>query len=68
MRHDLNEIRALLHIPRKGHGPPGSKPLGDAAMKALETWLRRREASGQPEPEPTEEVAIDNGKENLPPR
>jgi len=36
MRHDLNEVAALLHIHEKAMGHPRLKPLADAAMKALE--------------------------------
>jgi len=35
MRHDLNEVAALLQIHEKATGHPRLKPLADAAMKAL---------------------------------
>jgi len=65
MRHDLNEVAALLHIHEKAMGHPRLKPLADAAMKALEDMAEETaKPQAEPEPEPTEEVAIDNGKEN----
>src|SRR5882724_72832 len=65
MRHDLNEVAALLQIHEKAMGHPRLKPLADAAMKALEDMAEETaKPQAEPEPEPTEEVAIDNGKEN----
>jgi len=49
MRHDLNEVAALLHIHEKATGHPRLKPLADAAMKALEDMA---EETARPEPEP----------------
>ena len=63
MKHDLNEVAALLQIHEKAMGHPRLKPLADAAMKALEDMAE--ETVKKPEPEPTEEVEQeDEGKEN----
>src|SRR5216684_4875901 len=47
MRHDLNEIAALLQIHEKAMGHPRLKPLADAAMKALQDMA---EETAKPEP------------------
>jgi len=65
MRHDLNEVAALLQIHEKAMGHPRLKPLADAAMKALEDMAEETaKPQAEPEPEPTEEVVVDSGKEN----
>lgn len=55
MRHDLNEVAALLHIHEKATGHPRLKPLADAAMKALED-MAEETARPQPEPIPFDEA------------
>ncbi len=55
MRHDLNEVAALLHIHEKATGHPRLKPLADAAMKALEDMA---EETARPSP-PTEESSAE---------
>lgn len=55
MRHDLNEVAALLHIHEKATGHPRLKPLADAAMKALEDMAEETaKPQAEPEPEPDE--------------
>jgi len=49
MRHDLNEVAALLQIHEKAMGHPRLKPLADAAMKALEDMA---EETARPQPLP----------------
>ena len=67
MRHDLNEVAALLQIHEKAMGHPRLKPLADAAMKALEDMAE--ETAKKPEPEPwvdTGEGAAEPHKEDPP--
>ena len=53
MRHDLNEVAALLQIHEKAMGHPRLKPLADAAMKALEDMAEETaRPPAEPEPEP----------------
>src|SRR6266436_5319111 len=52
MRHDLNEVAALLQIHEKAMGHPRLKPLADAAMKALEDMAEETAKKPEPEPEP----------------
>jgi len=59
MRHDLNEVAALLQIHEKAMGHPRLKPLADAAMKALEDMAE--ETAKKPEPEPEGEVDSGDG-------
>jgi len=65
MRHDLNEVAALLQIHEKAMGHPRLKPLADAAMKALED-MAEETARPQPEPEP-EQVDDPNLPDEDPP-
>jgi len=58
MRHDLNEVAALLHIHEKAMGHPQLKPLADAAMKALEDMAEETAKK----PEPPEETWVDTGE------
>ena len=55
MRHDLNEVAALLQIHEKAMGHPRLKPLADAAMKALEDMAEETAKK----PEPPEETLVD---------
>ena len=55
MRHDLNEVAALLQIHEKAMGHPRLKPLADAAMKALEDMA---EETARPAP-PIEESSTE---------
>jgi len=55
MRHDLNEVAALLQIHEKAMGHPRLKPLADAAMKALEDMAEETAKK----PEPPEETWVD---------
>src|SRR6266481_8554328 len=64
MRHDLNEVAALLQIHEKAMGHPRLKPLADAAMKALEDMAEETaRPQAEPEPEPTEEVEVGESDE-----
>ncbi len=56
MRHDLNEVAALLQIHEKAMGHPRLKPLADAAMKALEDMAEetaKKPEESEPEAEET---------------
>jgi len=64
MRHDLNEVAALLQIHEKATGHPRLKPLADAAMKALEDMAE--ETAKKPEPEPEEWVDSGEGAAESP--
>ena len=58
MRHDLNEVAALLQIHEKAMGHPRLKPLADAAMKALEDMAEetaRPDLGPKPDPVPDED-------------
>jgi len=64
MRHDLNEVAALLQIHEKAMGHPRLKPLADAAMKALEDMAEETaRPQAEPEPEPYDGHGVEHPNE-----